>query len=439
MRVREYFMGKRIAVIGLGTEGEMLADIRFMVKANALVSLYDLKTEARVCEHLPELRSIGLANCICGSIPPDDLLDMDLIILSHEYPRTSSFLTEARRKGIEIEYPETLFLKLTPPVTVVGIMGACGKSTVLSMLAPMLETVGSAAGLQPSFVVDMESGEGMLSSLKRMKNGDTVTMRIIEQMMPEIHALKWSPQVAIFTTVPPPGSFKDTPFEILQYQTYNNYVIGSDHVIDALRSSNPQVRARMLRTKGASVPDDWMPEGRTIYDREDAALALQAARLFKVTDEGAQAVLSKWKPLKGRLEPVKKVKSVEFYNDTASVSPYATIAGMASLSTNRNLVMIVGGADRGADYGELYPALSQYAHTLIVLPGSGTMRERRSIHKLENMSVLSVPSIEEAVRLAAEHAKKGDRVLFSPAFDAVGVDGSRTERGERFVRAVRAL
>ncbi|MDB5239164.1 MAG: hypothetical protein JWO00_499 [Candidatus Parcubacteria bacterium] len=439
MRVRDYFMGKRIAVIGLGPEGEMLADIRFMVKANALVSVYDLKTEARLGDTMMELRSLGLANCICGSVPPDDLLDMDLIVLSHEYPRSSSFLTDARKKGIEIEYPETLFLKLTPPVTVIGIMGACGKSTVLSMLAPMLDTATESEAEQASFAVDLESGDGILPNLKRMKSGDIIAMRIPDRMVPEIHALKWSPQVAIYTTVPVPNSYKETPFEILQYQTYNNYVIGSDHVIDTIRIANPQVKAKMLRTKGSSVPEDWLAPGRNIFDREDAALALQAARLFHISDESAQNILSRWKPLRGRLEPIKKVRNVEFFNDTASVSPHATIAGMAALSSNRNLVMIIGGADKGADYRELYPALAQYAHTLVVLPGSGTMRERHAIHKLENIAVHSAPSVEEAVRLAFDNARKGDRVLFSPGFEAGGMDGSRIERGGRFVRAVRSL
>jgi UDP-N-acetylmuramoylalanine--D-glutamate ligase len=143
--------------------------------------------------------------------------------------------------------------------------------------------------------------------------------------------------------------------------------------------------------------------------------------------------------LKGRLEPVKKVKNVEFYNDTASMSPEATISGLASLSHDRNMVLIAGGADRGADYREFYLALSQYAHTLIVVPGSGTLRERASLRRIDKTEVISVPSIEEAARSALDHARKGDRVLFSPAFAAAGIDSSRLERGERFVRAVRAL
>jgi UDP-N-acetylmuramoylalanine--D-glutamate ligase len=439
MRVRDYFMGKRIAVIGIGPHGEMLADIRFMVKASALVSVCDLRNEARLGAYMGELRAMGLANCIAGSVPADDLLDMDLIILSHEYPRTSSFLADARKKGIEIEYPETLFLKLAPPVMVVGIMGSCGKTTVMSMLAPLLEAASAAEGVQSSFSVDPESGGGMLTHLRRMKSGDVVALRITEPMMHEIRSLNWSPQVAIFTSVPGAASYESSPFEILKYQTYTNYVIGSDHVIDALRVSDPQVKAKMLRTKPSIVPEDWLRYARTAYDREDASLALQAARIFKVSDDTAHEILAVWKPLKGRLEPLKKVKGVDFVNDTASVSPAATIAAMSALAKDRDLVLIIGGADKGADCKELYPAIARSAHTVVVLPGSGTMRERQELRKLEGVSVISAPSLEEAVRQAFDHAHKGGKVVFSPGFEAGGMDGSRTERGERFVRAVRAL
>jgi UDP-N-acetylmuramoylalanine-D-glutamate ligase len=67
------------------------------------------------------------------------------------------------------------------------------------------------------------------------------------------------------------------------------------------------------------------------------------------------------------------------------------------------------------------------------------MRQRQLLQGLEGVAVRSVPSIDEAVRTAFECAQKGDRVLFSPGFDAGGVEGSKLERGEKFVRAVRGL
>ena len=438
MRVRDFFLGKRIAVIGIGPHGEMLSDIKFLVKASSLVSVYDLRSESRLAEHLSSLRSFGLANLVLGGIPSEDLMDMDLIILSHDYPRNSSFLAEAKKNGIDIEYPETLFLKLAPPVSVVGVMGSCGKSTVVSMLAPMLDLACVKNG-QSCVVVDPDSDEGTLAHLRKLKNGDIVVMRIVGKMMPEISALKWSPQVAVFTTVPPISAYKESPFEIMASQTYNNYVIGDDQIIDAVRTSGFQMKAKMLRTKANIVPEDWLPSASAPHDRDNAALALQAARVFKVSDEAAQEALSKWRPLKGRMEPVKKVRGVEFVNDSASASPTSTIAAMLALAKDKDIVLIFGGADHGADYRELYAAVKKHARALIVIPGSGTLKERPVLQAMEHVAVVSAPSLEEAVRLAADHADKGDKVLFSPAFEAGGIDSSRRERGERFVRAVRAL
>jgi UDP-N-acetylmuramoylalanine--D-glutamate ligase len=443
MTSRDYFQGKRIAVIGLGPHGEMVADAKFLIKENALVSVYDLRSESRLKEHIVYLREIGLANYVCGSIPPDDLLDMDLIILSHEYPRDSSFLKAVKEKGIAIEYPETLFFRLAPPVTVVGVMGSCGKATVVSVLAPLLKAACEADGTQNAFTLDPESGGGILAPLKKMKSGDIALVRITEPMMPELRDMRVSPHVAVFTTVPPRGSYDVSPFEILANQTYNNFIVAPDGVIDAIHNMKFQPKAKMLRTKASVIPADWRfcggsdgPRGQIL---ENAALALQAARLFKVSDEDAEKILKDWKPLKGRLEPVKKVKNIEFYNNTASVSPDSTIAGIRSLSDNRNLVLIMGGADGGGDYRELYGVLPQCAHTVVLLPGSGTMKERKILQTLDHVEMLSAPSVEEAVRLARDHAHAGDRVLFSPAFAAAGLDASRKERGERFVRAVRAL
>ncbi|MEN9524068.1 MAG: UDP-N-acetylmuramoylalanine--D-glutamate ligase, partial [Candidatus Parcubacteria bacterium] len=139
------------------------------------------------------------------------------------------------------------------------------------------------------------------------------------------------------------------------------------------------------------------------------------------------------------LEFVKKVRGVEFYNDTMSMTPEATLAGVCALSTGKNVVLIFGGADVGHEYRMLFAELPEHVRAVVDIPGSGTMRQRLSLREIKDLKVYSKPTIEEAVLTAFEHAEKGDRVLFSPGFAAGGVDGSRVERGERFVRAVRGL
>lgn len=439
MAQRDYFKGKRIAVIGLGPHGEMIEDVKYLIKAGAWVSIYDLKSEARLKNHLVFLRSVGLANYVCGSIPSDDLLDIDIIILSHEYPRGSSFLKEANEKNIPVEYPETLFFKLAPPITLVGIIGTCGKSTVLSILAPLLKKVCETYEAQGFFVIDPESEIGILAHLKKIKSGDIVLMRIVDHILPELYAVRISPHVAVFTSVPTKNSYDSSPFEILSYQTYNNFIVASDEVIDATRLMNFPTKAKMLRTKASSVPADWGFVGRGLHDRTNAALALQTARLFKVDDDIARHILGNWKPLKGRLEFVKKVKGVEFYNDTMSATPESTLAGVMSLSKERKAILIFGGVESGHEYRALYSELPRYVHTVVNIPGSGTLRERIHLREIDGLVIHSAPSIEEAVRTTLDHAQKGDVVLFSPGFGSGGLDGSKVERGEKFVRAVRGL
>lgn len=454
MASRDYFKGKRIAVIGLGIQGEMVADVKFLIKAGGLVSVYDIKSEARLKSHLVFLRSIGLANYVCGDIPQDDLLDMDIIILSHEFPRDSTFLKavynnnallkakeklELGDRIITIDYPETLFFRLAPPITLIGVIGMCGKSTIISILYPMLEKICLTYDEQQLFCIDPELSEGVLVHLKKIRSGDIVLMRIVDLIQSELYTMRISPHVAIFTSIPSKTSYISNPFEILTYQTYNNFIIASDEVIDATRSMNFKTSAKMLRTKDTLLPTEWEFSGKGIYDRMDASLALQGARLFKVDDDIAKHVIVGWKALKGRLELVKKVKNVEYYNDTMSMTPDATLAGLSSLSVSKNIVLIFGGADAKHEYDILYSELPNYVHTLINIPGSGTMRQRLALSQINNVKIIAAPNIDEAVRLAAEQVKKGDRVLFSPGFEAGGLEGSKYERGQKFVKAVRGL
>jgi len=361
MTSRDYFKNKRIAVIGLGFHGEMVEDVKFLIKSGALVSVYDLKSEARIKNHLVFLRTIGLASYVCGSVPSDDLIDMDLIVLSHEYTREATFLKAVlnEERVIPIEYPETLFFKQAPPVTVVGIMGACGKATLVSMLEPLLESACAGTESQKLYVIDPESEDGILTHLRKVRSGDIVLIRVVGHIMKELFRMRISPQIAVFTSIPSDDAYDKSPFEILTYQTYNNFIIASDEVIDMTHSLKVQPKAKMLRTKTSIIPTDWIWGGiNTFHDRLNASLALQTASLFKVETETARNILIRWKSLKGRMELVKKIRNIDFYNDSASVSPIATEMAIKTLSRNRNIVLIFGGARVEGNYGPLYDVMA---------------------------------------------------------------------------------
>jgi UDP-N-acetylmuramoylalanine--D-glutamate ligase len=201
-----------------------------------------------------------------------------------------------------------------------------------------------------------------------------------------------------------------------------------------------QPKAKMLRTKTSIIPLEWgLGDKYYLHEKENMALAYQTANLFRVDDDVIQDILMRWTSLKGRIELIKKIKNIEFYNDSSSISPTSTELAISILSKNRNIILIFGGTKSEGVYGSLYEAMPNYIHAVILLSGSGTFLERKSIGKIQNIDIKSASSIEESVQMAIESANKGDIVLFSPGFDSIGINGSRKERGDKFVRVVRGL
>lgn len=416
MNYKNFFKDRKVAVVGLGRHGEMVADVKFLLKSGTQVSLHDIRSEARLAGHLKPLIDSGFTNFTLGKTPGEELLSAELIILSPEISKKSLFLKKATEAGIPIEYPEIFFLKSAPSITLVGIMGECGKSTVAHMLYSILKQSFAEYDGQGLFFIDPDLPHGALTHFKKIKAGDVVLARIPEQMMKEYYGAHVSPHVAVITT--PTKSYS-----ILEHQTYNNFIVAPNSVVDAIKASpHPTSKAKILRTRP-----------------ENSALALQAAELFKVNAEMAQKVLQSFNGLKAHQELVKKIHDVEFYNDSASVTPLATLAALRTLSFNKNIVLILGGAYTGYDYDTLIREIPTYASTVILLPGTGSLGIRTALSELFDIKFLFSPTLEDAVVLAKSQAKKGDRVLFSPGFDAVGIHLSRKERGEKFVKAVRSL
>lgn len=429
---KDFFKNKKIAVIGLGPHGEMIADIKFLLKNKAEISLFDTRSEIRVKKYLYDLSIGGLNKYSFGKIKEDDLLGFDIILTAYDVSRHSSFLKKAIESGIQIEYPETMFLKLIPPITIIGVMGVYGKSTVSQLIYGMLKKSFAEYDDQGLFFIDPESTNGALTHLKKIKKGDVLLLRIPEYLISYLYEMRMSPQVSVITS--------PVSFELLEFQTYNNFIVATDEVIDSIKEKpNLISKAKMLRVRPTHIPEDWIADRKNIHNIINSALALQTSELFKVDKSIAREIIMNFSGLKGHIELVKKINNIEFYNDSASISPQAILAALRYLSQGKNIVLIFGGAYTGYDYSELISNLSEYVSTIIVLPGSGTIGLRKKMDDLKNINIFHALDIDQAVKIAKENAKKGDKVLFSPGFNAIGVYISRKDRGEGFIKAVRNL
>lgn len=151
MSYKNFFKGKRVAIVGVGEAGSMLPDIKFLAKLKVKVSVYDMRSRERLGGEkggrgiVGELETMlldgGAAgqiisctwNCAVGDFA-ELLVQHDLIILGPEVPKNSRFLRKATEAGIQIEHADILFFKLIPPVTLIGVIGSVGKTAVAGML-----------------------------------------------------------------------------------------------------------------------------------------------------------------------------------------------------------------------------------------------------------------------------------------------------------------
>ncbi|NDE68135.1 hypothetical protein EB052_00850 [bacterium] len=460
MSYKDFFKGKRVAIVGCGLHGALLPDIKFLAKSKANISVYDMRSEARLGKLAQELRTMTLpggaagriTSCTFGAVPAEELAQAELIILAPEISRSSKFLKLAHEAGVRIEYVDTLFFKLTPPITLIGIMGSSGKTGTLGMIYDMLRRTFEEIEGQGLFAIDTET-TGALNVLKKIKKGDVVISRIPEQLMSEYCSARITPHVAVITQISK-GVAEDANrfFGLLEFQTYNTFVVASDTTVDMLRKLGGfQPKSKIIRTRLTTIPDDWKISFPASFVRENAALALETALLFKSDRDTIRQSLENMHHEKGRLEIVKvpkvgkaqkKPENIVVYNDTASVRPESTVAAIRAVGmgrTGKGLVLILGGAYTGASYDELFEVIPEYVSHLIILPGSGTLSERWRFDSLVGVEVWHTSNIAHAVKVAKDVVQSGGAILFSPAFDAIGLYESRHARGDVFVSAMRSI
>jgi len=442
MSYSDFWKEKKVAVVGLGPEGEMRSDIKFLLKQGVSVTLCDMRGKAALRSILSDLKASGLKEFRLGGVSGKDLAGYDLIILSPDVPRSAEFLKEARAKGVTIEYPDVLALKLAPPVAVVGVMGSCGKTAIISMLVGAAKRGFRTVGVPVPVVMDHESGNGSLALLPKLKKDGMVIVRMPDRLLGEYAKARMSPQVVVMAATPA----VDDPFGVLAHQTYNSFIVTTDEIADLLHDEGTnRNKAKIMRVPLSRFPKEWGVAFSGEHEREDAALVIEAASLFKIDERYVRAAAEEYsaKKVAGGINMVKKVKKVAFYDDSSSERPEATLAALRGLSASGGpsvgIVLIMGGAAAETDYEPFLDTIPQYVKSVVLIPGSGTVGIRKKLASMEKLKCLSAPSVEAAVKLARTEAGPGDYVLFSPAFAAAGIDASRSLRGERYVKAVRGL
>jgi UDP-N-acetylmuramoylalanine--D-glutamate ligase len=444
-----YFKNKKITVIGLGILGRGVGDVEFLAQSNADLIVTDLKSKKELKASLDRLKKFKNIKYILGKHRLQDFRDRDMILKSAGVPLDSPYIKEAKKNKIPIEMSASLFAKLSP-AKIIGITGTRGKSTVTQMIYEILK-VNKLDVRRPTnvFLGGNVRGIATLPLLKKVKSEDIIVMELDSWQLQGFGESKISPHISVFTNLMRDhmnyyrGSmskyFQDKA-NIYKYQEKGDYLIAGKEIVKKIQNikftkGSPSLQRRATLCVPRPLPKNWKLKVIGEHNRENASLVVAVTRAIGVPQKIIKKTLENFKGVEGRLELVKTIRGIKIYNDTTATTPDATLVALKAFgSKKKNIVLIMGGADKGLDMSGLLKEIPNYCKSLILLDGTGT-------RKLKNLKFgyKKANNLKDAIKFAIKEAKHGDIILFSPAFASFGMFKNEYDRNDQFVELIKRL
>lgn len=429
---------RRIAVLGSGVEGKSVHT--YLLKHGADAHMYDSTDDI------------------------DTLAAYELIVRSPGIRPDHSLLQEAAQNGVEVTSATKLFFTNSPTKNIIGVTGTKGKGTTSTLIFEMLRAsfrdayLGGNIGTPPLDFIDQLTAESWvvleLSSFQLMDL--TVSPHIAVVLMVTSEHMDWhhSKEEYVNAKAPLVAFQTDEDFVI-----YNSDYPNSQTIAEKSEAEPYEVSARHAVETGVYIEDGdvvlsdggmqstlmgtdaILLPGR--HNWENVCAAAAAAYVAGVTHAQIQKATSSFVGLEHRIEPVRELKGVQYYNDSFSTVPETAIAAIAAFTEPK--VLILGGSEKQSDFGELAQTIASSADSIRGIIGIGHEWKRIKQALAEagfeprTPYVEGLSDMEEIVRAAHTLAQSGDVVLLSPACASFDMFENYKDRGKQYKEAVMAL
>jgi len=455
--VKQIYKNKTVLIFGLGRFGGGLDSTRFARDCGAHVIVTDSLPEAKLSDALKELADRNGISYRLGSHDRSDFEKADIIIVNPAVPPTHEMLTYACSLGKVITSQMEIFFALCP-AKIVGITGANGKSTTTALTAHLL-----TGGIdQPGFPYRKVwlggniGNQPLLGVLDKIEKDDVVVLEISSFQLEQLANSGSAPHASLLTNL--------APNHLDRHGTYENYCAAKENIfrLQKLDPKDPALSVfnakdeiglawyEKYRNDAGRVcelfrEEDVMPAMQKVFplpgwaNRQNLAGALHVARFFGVKDESILKHLADFKGLPHRLELVRKVNGVGWYNDSIATTPESVIVAIDAFECPR--IIIAGGYDKKLPFDELGRRIAKQAKAAVLI---GVCAEKIKKATLDGggkpeMIHMAGNSMAEAVRIAAGLAAPGDVVLMSPACASYDMFENFQHRAQVFRDLVNAL
>jgi len=452
--------GKRVLILGAARQGLALA--RWLSIHGAHVTLSDMRSEDELRVARESLTEFGITWDLGGH--PLSLLDStDVLCPSGGVPLTLPIVAEAVRRGIPLSNDSQIFMEAVPCQTI-GITGSAGKTTTTTLVGNMAKLA-----YDDKAYIGGNIGDPLINYVDEMKADDVA---ILELSSFQLDQMTISPNVAAILNITPNHLDRHGTMEaytaakarILEFQSKDDAAILGHDDKGAWNLRN-KMQGRLFTFSMQDLEEGldgaYLHDGLLNLRDGNAYLPLMLREKIKLRgDHNVQNILAafvighaagfpldamleavdEFRGVPHRLELVRELNGVRWYNDSIATTPERSMAAIRSFE--EPIVLLLGGRDKDLPWEDLVQLANERVDH-VVLFGEAAEKIQKTVADLESekmrFSVTRVDGLYEAVHKAAEVADPGDVVLLSPGGTSFDEFKDFEERGERFGTWVREL
>lgn len=446
--------GKKVIIIGFGQEA--VASANFFGEKNK-VAIYDDKDKSsKENKYFKDLKF--KPNFYFKSLPKKD--HFDLVVRSPGVRPDHQIIKRLIKSGSKLTSLTKMFFDECP-CPIIAVTGTKGKGTTATLIWEMLKTQSENVYLAGNI------GTPAIDILPKLNEKSQV---VLELSSFQLIDLEKSPHVAVVLMITKehldwhkdPGEYSQAKKTIVSFQNKSDFaVINYDFPTSRQFAKSTAAKVFFFSTKqktnGAYISkgqivseivekdvickiDEILMPGA--HNLQNVLAAVVVAKLEGIKSENIKNTLMTFKGLKFRLEFIKEVKGIKYYNDSFSTTPETTIAAIRSFPKSLK-ILILGGSSKKSDFSQLAKEIvKNKTLKALILMGQESERIKRAIDKAGKFSGLiqtDAKNMKEIVNLSQKMAKRGDIILLSPACASFDMFDNYEDRGNQFNLEVNKL
>jgi len=426
--------------MGLGVLGRGIKDTIFFAEQGAKVTVTDLKTKEQLKPAIEKLKKYKNITFVLGQHRLSDIDRANLIIRNADVPLNSKYLQYAIKKGKNVDMDESLFAEYCP-CPIIGVTGTRGKTTTTILITELLKKTGRVIHLAGNI-----QGEATLPLITKVKADDLVILELSSWQLQGFAWKKISPHISVFTNIYPDhlNRYKNMAEYIKDKKNIYKYQTADDYLI--INRSNPttkklikEAKSQVITFNRADCPKSYTTRMPGEHNKENIAAAIQVAKLFDLKTKDIKSVIANFSGVEHRLEFVRSLNGINFYNDTTSTTP---IAGQKAIASFKEpIYLIAGGATKKLDLNLFGKDIAQKVKMVALLEGTATDELEKSIKKYQKKDKIigRFDNFKEAIDTLYVAATPGSTILLSPGCASFGLFQNEFDRGYQFKQIVKKL